>query len=434
MKLLKQNLLYAHGARPEYARDVIPHGDQWYIPTRVLPLVRPRRDIIILPRTIQTIDFSRFIRKVLGILEDQIAWTTGRHFTLDADIVDDMLPAILPFAWKLRKEYCVVPYSVLPEMVEWTSRTGLPVFADDMNFVRNYGHKGILHEGSSGGCLIPGIPTARGYFCNTYADLTRALSCLACPSLIKPIYGSAGEGITDATEETIRGYHFRLGPVVVEEKLIPDTFSLQNDEKTMDLSYSTQFNGTEILGRPTVQLLEGTEWVGNIMSSSFTPSGKQVTREVIDATRRAVVWLSQRGFRGPGGFDFLSVAGHAVMVDVNVGRFTGAHIPKIFKHLYAPKSPVMLNWKVKPCAGTSVFDVWEKLERKHITFTPGKTAGVFPLCYLPGIWAMFVVFGETDEQVLSLKHECGECFPKDDRPGVWQSGGGMMPNIFREQR
>ena len=81
-----------------------------------------------------------------------------------------------------------------------------------------------------------------------------------------------------------------------------------------------------------------------------------------------------------------------------------------------------------------VFDVWEKLERKHITFTPGKTAGVFPLCYLPGIWAMFVVFGETDEQVLSLKHECGECFPKDDRPGVWQSGGGMMPNIFREQR
>jgi hypothetical protein len=40
---------------------------------------------------------------------------------------------------------------------------------------------------------------------------------------------------------------------------------------------------------------------------------------------------------GPGGFDFLSVAGKPVLADVNTGRFNGAHSPKLFVEMYAPQ-------------------------------------------------------------------------------------------------
>lgn len=35
-------------------------------------------------------------------------------------------------------------------------------------------------------------------------------------------------------------------------------------------------------------------------------------------------------FKGPGGYDFLSVNGQPLLSDINTGRFNGAHQPKLF--------------------------------------------------------------------------------------------------------
>lgn len=433
MKLLESDLLWAHGARPEYALDEVPMGDEWYIPARVLPLVRPGRDLIILPKNEQVRDFARFICTTCNIDPGQIIWTAGNKFLLD-----DEIPAVLGELRAKAKGHLILPYSPTPAFYAWSNELDLPVFADSEEFVARYGHKGILHATPDQQLEFPaGIPTARGYFCRTQAELVLAFDLLNCPCLIKPTLGSSGEGILTATLKIIASYSFPLGPVVLEEKL-----SVDQDATGAEISCSIQFNGQEILGNLTDQLVHNFGWAGNRVLSRRS---KKFQESALSETRTALTWLREKGLAGPGGFDFLSVGGQPILVDVNVGRFTGAHGPKIFGELYAPGMGI-LAWKIHPSGDLSVWRLWQKLEDRKIALYPVRenstvchpedfisnggnagigfsalselsngvnpgitTRGVFPLCYLPGVWGMLMAFAPSHSELSALQTEAMDC-------------------------
>lgn len=134
-------------------------------------------------------------------------------------------------------------------------------------------------------------------------------------------------------------------------------------------------------------------------------TSSEFQQELLEMTKRILQWLKPRG---PGGFDFLSVNGKPVLIDPNVGRFTGAHPAKIFRSLYAPRMPFVC-WKIEPNKNLGL--LWDELNTKNIAFTlsSSRRTGVFPLCYLQGMWGMLIAFGRNKEELMRLRAQAEEC-------------------------
>ena len=118
--MFNKQILWAQSALPEYALDIVPGGDQYYIPARVAALVRPNHDAVILPGGNEPVaEFASFLQDVLRIAPAQMVFTSGEHFVMDKDI-PTLLPRLrticsLPGAW------VAAPYSVLPSVVRWAA-------------------------------------------------------------------------------------------------------------------------------------------------------------------------------------------------------------------------------------------------------------------------------------------------------------------------
>ena len=165
---------------------------------------------------------------------------------------------------------------------------------------------------------------------------------------------------------------------------------------------SVQYLGGLLCEGVTDQLLDGQAHVGNIMPSR-TPEEFQL--ELLAMSRSILGVLKPRG---PGGFDFLSVGGHPVLVDPNAGRFTACHPARLFRETYAPGSALQC-WKFVPRSNIRRF--WERLMKSGFAFQPGSSrAGVFPLCYLEGQWGYLAALGETREDVIRLRARAEELY------------------------
>ncbi len=409
--MLKKQILWAQSALPEYALDVVPGGDQWYIPARVAALVRPGRDVVILPGGSEPVrEFAGFIQRTLRVYPEQMFFTSGEHFVMDEDIAS-LLPRLRHRCQRL-SSWIVAPYSVLPAFSQWAEPLGIEVFGDTYEFFRSSGHKGILHPrfgavDTDHRVLTRGehIIAPRGVVCHHIEELVTAYRHLSerFEMILKPVFGSAGEGIASVSKHMIRDYAFPLGPVILEERLWVDRVG------DAEVACSVQFNRGALFGAVTDQLINGHGWSGNIVPSC---QSDDFQRQVRRSARAALKQLRSWGLNGPGGFDFLSVEGKPVLVDINVGRFTGAHSPKIFHALYASKHSVLMNWKIHPRVGHSVEDLWGRLRQKGIAFDPyaGKDQGVFPLCYLRGIWGMLLAIAPTHQRAHELREEATECW------------------------
>ena len=53
--------------------------------------------------------------------------------------------------------------------------------------------------------------------------------------------------------------------------------------------------------------------------------------------------------------------GKPVLVDVNTGRFNGAHSPKLFIDIHAP-GQAFYCWKSKPAIDTDIWTFWKLLK------------------------------------------------------------------------
>lgn len=405
----KKQRLWCHGPKPEYALDT-DRADQWYIGARTLPLVRPQKDVIVLPggnRQIQ--EFAEFCVHTLGLMREQVLWTTGTNYLMDNDIKEELLARI---QHQINPGGCeIIPYSVTEPFLRWAAQIGAPIFGDDEKWARIYSNKGILHPNAIPQLRDPSLPLLqeeicgirlpRGYTCTTKEELIVSYELLQADGvekfILKPAVGTTGEGILLVdTKSQIIEYAFPMGAVVFEERLRIDT-----DEQGKNISPSIQYFGRKLQGGVTDQTFKGVAYEGNVVPSATSP---KFQKELLEMARRIILWLQPRG---PGGFDFLSVQGRPVLVDPNVGRFTGAHPAKIFRALYAPRMPFAC-WKVDPAK--EIETLWDELNARGIAFTPfSNRAGVFPLCYLREMWGLLVAFGRDREGLARLRTQAEEC-------------------------
>lgn len=403
MKHAKRRLVVC-GARPEFALDA-DAGDNYYLPARMLATLR-EGDVVVLPGENEALqEFASFVVRTIGLCAGQILWTSGKNYLLDADIGYELVPELVRLlgdgsGWE------ILPYGVHSEFLRWAKRfPEASILGDDEGWVDAFASKRILHPapGTANGAgklaSVPGVRVARGYACNNRDDLARAERLLQAAGVarfvVKPIFGATGEGIRFVDNPAELGaYEFPMGSVVLEEHLAVD------ENRNGVIAPSVQFIGKHVLGAPFDQLVEGVAFAGNAHPSE---TSERFQQDMLVQTRAALNAIAPTG---PGGFDFLSVKRKPVLVDPNLGRLTGAHPVRLFAHHRAPGAEALLSWKIHG-EKIGVDELWRRLEGKNIAFSNGR--GVFPLCYLPGLWSMLLAVGSSRSDVERMRAETNEC-------------------------
>jgi hypothetical protein len=381
--------------------------EKYWIPVRPVSLLRPGVDIVILPRHDAVEEFFQFCVTALRLKRWQVLWTSGKSFLLDKDIKRELLPSLEKIA--TAGSVTLVPYSVTSRFLEWGNDISHFVIGDGKEWAKKFGGKAILHPPAKGkkGLTLPAqlleVSVPRGYFCKSTEDLLEAYFQLKQAGvkdvMIKPIKGSMGSGIEILWDlNNLFNYSFPNGPVVLEEMVHAD-----RDPAGNVVSSSVQYMGDQLFPGVTDQILQGLTHTGDRLPSMASPAFQA---ELYEAAVRVHKWL---GPQGPGGLDFLSVDGHPLLIDPNLGSFTETHPFRIFHQRYSPAA-CGKGIKIFPSASQSIDDLWSKLEGKGIAFHPGKDEnGVFPLGYLKGWIGMLAVFAKTHKQVERLHKKALEC-------------------------
>jgi len=398
-------LLYVHGPKWEYRTDEDDPHTASYIPARVLTLLRPDRDLIVVPgKNIYIREFANFCVQVLGLRSWQILFTSGKSYQVQTDAGKELVKELR--AHMAKAEWLLVPYAASDSMYKLASLLDTKVLGDNPRWVKKFGTKGVLHPNAIPELRPRGLPliteevldilVPRGYLATSSKELMVAHRLLekegVLVMILKPIIGSTGQGITLINGRgDIEGYSFPLGPVVLEERLQIDT-NLAGDPISPALQY---LRG--LVSSPSDQIMRGLSHSGNRFPSCVSGTFRERFEGL---ATRVLAWTNPSG---PGGFDVLSVQGKPVLVDINSGRWTGAHPPFLFRSMYAAGSH-FISWKIMP--RESIWEFWSRLRERGLALLPGVTKrGVFPLCYLPGMWGMLAAFGDSSEEAAYLAKE-----------------------------
>lgn len=399
------NILWCHGPKPEFEMDG-DINDRFYIPARVLPLVNRESDLIILPSgNAELKEFFRFCKKLLGLRDEQVIWTSGKSYLLDDDIRKELMPILKR---TVNKKLRIVPYSVTAPFLSWALGLPCEIVGDEESWTRKYSDKSIIHSHPKTGSKeilledIIGLKVAKGYTCSDKKELLSASNLLTEAGVkngfvIKPAVGTTGEGIIflNSTKE-LEKYHFPMGKVIIEERLIVD-----KDKNGRAIAPSVQFVGANLYEEIMDQEIRETAFEGNVCPSKAPQS---LQREIFSMSKIVLEWMKPKG---PGGFDFLSVNNKAYFTDPNVGRFTGAHPSRMFRDLYA-HGKMFKSWKINPAC--DIWSFWKKVEDKNLAFYPGCSAGgIFPLCYLKNMWGMIIVIGDSHQSLDKVQKQAQKC-------------------------
>lgn len=409
-----KHVVIAQGALPEFEADNDPF-DRLYIPARWAIFAALCKNVsIVLPGTPEVRDMVSFLNQTVGTYRRQsmdVLWTSGHNYLLDRDIAQEA-QSELAMAIAARKNHGIntrlVPYRANNEFLGWARNLvdehSCDVVGDDQRFIQNFGNKTILHPNVNNPNKLPlfhdlNVNIPSGYVCDTLADLPRAYELLSARGvssvMIKPAHGSTGEGIVNARSMAdVNQYSWEgAGPFIIEECLV-----LSRDDRGNEINCSLQFVGARLVGQATSQIVSGTHWQGNVVPG-ILPEGFATHAE--EQARLLLGRLSDHGLRGPGGFDFLNAGGKPFLVDPNLGRFTGAHIPKFIAHeLLSEQSRAWATLEMSK--SRSVGEVWELLQSKGLAMNFDTMRGVFPFCHLRNMWAMHMAFASSGTEALHM--------------------------------
>jgi hypothetical protein len=372
--------------------------------------VRPSLDLIVLPGNHEpTRQNWELMASLLGLGDDQVIWTSGASACMDLDMTADVVAQLGARFEEASEEerWLLVPYDAKGEtFLAWATplldgeRVG--TFAEATPWLERFGDKGILHREAAFPERLSvmeqlGIDAAvpRGFNAGSAAELAAAHTLLGAPRdcAIKPLGGATGAGIElRPSREQLQRYGFPMGLVALEEFLDID-YGFDGIETSPALHY---------VGRKTFlmldQLMDGTAYVGwrvSKASAQFEAECRRVLESLLDGMAPQAC----------GGIDFVSVRGKPVLLDINTGRFNGAHFALLFKEMHAPHATDLYCWKMKlPSQGPR--EASELLEQAGIAYDLKSgdplRSGVFPLYVLPGCKAQFVAFGTYPGQATEL--------------------------------
>jgi len=410
----KTRKIWCPGPKPEFELDEDVH-DQWYIPARALLFLGPD-DVFILPGgNAQTKEFVEFLIQKIGIKRHQIIWTSGRDYLLDDGIRKEIMPELKELVGN-GDRWQIVPYSVTEPFLAWASelqKLGAEIIGDDPKWTATWSNKAILHRNAFTGNRVkdlpfikeidPSFPIPRGLAANTHHELMVAYGRLRQEGIeriiLKPVVATTGEGIVkDVDKQFLKDYKFPMGPVILEEQLVLDIDPETGKEKNV----SVQFWDGHVIS------------LGEQIMSGVAHAGNQVPSTISDELKKKAIRITERFIqiakpKGPGGIDFILSKGEIYFSDPNMGRMTGAHPIINFVKTYAPWAESYQGFKVK--AEMDIWKFWQRLEEEGIAFKIGETGGrgVFPLCWLPNMWAMLVVVGFSLEETTELRRQAEAC-------------------------
>lgn len=395
-------------ARRVWCQSPLPHytlPHQRYVqPARCIPLLRPGRDLIVLPGNHEpTRQMWEFNRDILGLLDDQVIWTRGLIYNMDKDM--DALTLVelkrrIDSQSDEHDHWLLVPYAPNIEFDRWAQKlvvslgdNRVSVFGETKDWLSKYGDKGLLHrhmdhldtpseiEKIDGSIVVP-----RGYVCETNEHLLAARELLSdTECCLKPLAGATGVGIVLCpTNDFLREYDFPLGPVNLEEFLELDT-----DGDGEAVSPAVHYLGSETIGEYMLdQIMSGCEYVGwqrTVVSQEFIDEAYRVVNSFLTAAKP----------QGAGGVDFLSVDGKPYLTDINTGRFNGAHAPRLFFEMYAPRGYEFYCTKKQLRPHVDTTTCWKLLRDAGLAFIPGRTTeGVYPVLCLHGVKVQLLVIGK----------------------------------------
>jgi len=383
--------------------------------------VRPH-DLILLPRDEVCARSWSFYRPLLGLIEDQVIWTPGEAFHLDADITAAVISEL-----KARFsngdgdvkdcEWLLLPYSINESFLSWASALlelpNVSAFGETAAWTETCGDKGILHrhmDSLTTPSLIetvdPTIVVPCGYVCKNRPELLAARLLLAdIDVVIKPLKGATGVGIIlKPSQQVLETYDFPLGPVNLEEFL-----SLDLDQDGEAVSPAFHYMGNRLVGCVVDQIMDGcafSGWKSTTVSPQFQARGTEVVQTLLASLRP----------QGAGGVDFLSVEGEPVLTDINFARFNGCHPPKLFLEQHAPGCvPYIWNLRVpgdqQNCP--SISEWYQVLATQGLAFVPNYQRGrfhvrkvshdgVFPLVHIDRLRMTCVAIGKDAPEAETL--------------------------------
>jgi hypothetical protein len=406
--------VWCQSPKPEYKAE----EQRYCMPGRCIPLMRPDVDLIVLPGNHgPTAEAWEVYKGILGLSDSQVVWTSGSLFNMDDDMCSDTVRTLeAKMTEAAGAHWLLLPYCPTPNFYRWASPLvsrldgAASMFGETTEWLAKYGDKGLLHRKISSldtPCMIeeidPTIAVPKGYVCETVDELLEARKLLADVEhvCIKPLAGATGVGIVlKPSLKDLQEYNFHMGPVSLEEYLNLDT-----DERGEAISPVLHYMGNKFCGNYMLdQIMLGTMYLG----WQRTAVSEDFQRE---ATRAMSAFLAHASPTSAGGVDFLSVDGKPFLVDINSGRFNGAHPPRLFHQAHGPPGTIFYCWKLNKAdisalnaAGVCTLrDVWRRmLEEDGLAFVPStSTEGVFPLSAIDGLRLQFLAVGTDVDSLVS---------------------------------
>lgn len=412
-------IIIAHSSLAEYEFDG-DDADRYYLPARGLAeapayIQQGVSTLVIVPRHQAIGELARFYQKTLlrGKNIDLIE-TPDDNYLMDRDISgkDEVLAEVLN---RLKPgRVMLYPYGVTDEFMSWARlliERGCVLIGDKKRYLDRkwWGHKAGLHRwlddlDELSFAELVGLPVATGYVAQNKKELLKASRLLHTTQVIlKPYILSGGFKMRICnSREDIESYEMPMMPRFIDqdERLMPvaveKVLDIERDEMG-EMVYSAQFTGANMVGGLTRQVIHGgLHWGGNVVPSGASGLFEHRVENIVNR------FLTCANPQGPGGVDLASVNGKPIILEINGGRPTGAHSPKMFKTVFSPYSEAAIFEKEdrEGLLDMDVEYVWDKLntttfKNKPMAFNLETGYGVYPLVWLKGLWSMLVAFGES---------------------------------------
>lgn len=404
--------------------------DRYYIPWRAAAeaaarIERGQQVVTILPERKAFNEYLTLLQmKLLDGREIPTLFTPDEDYLMDADIRKYLLPDLLR---RFNSNTTLHPYQATPEFYDWAGilerEKGVKIYADrkreDLRWW--WGHKGAYHRwiddlDTPSPLEELGLPIPKGYVAQTKDELLVAKRMLPTEvAVAKPIFGAGGFQIEFLTDDNIDQYEWPFDPITNQRMpvAVQERLEIARDEFG-ERVFSYQFETKHPMGRLTRQIMDretGKVWSGNRVPADVSPQFEAKSKQIVHTL------VSHTQPFGDGGVDIADVHGQPVIIEVNGGRPTGAHMPKRFQEAFAPKAPHFVFQKVEP-NGYSPIQVWDMLEgarmprsNEKVVFQPERQQGVFPIVWLPHSWGMLASFGqsfeEANDQLLAARDRIG---------------------------
>lgn len=254
-----------------------------------------------------------------------------------------------------------------------------------------------------------GVHVPRGYTCLSAADIW-----LACEEMfsdgvavlyLKPSHTSGGHGIR--LIRTLQEIQLLLPSIVesfnsfatsshVLSYVVEEAVNTVKDANSSPTSH--YWNGEPCPGEVNEQLFEGPLYKGSVSYCSESAVVVQSCRAMTAALQEA---LQYKGFWG---VDFVidRITQQPVLVDLNVGRVCGGHIPRLFADLFAPDR----SWRIIkvsiPQTGGDSYSIQRQISTAGLAFDMETKTGMIVMSTEPGANTRAMAFAASQQEVDEL--------------------------------